>query len=124
MFDFLKRLFAEPSQIVMGETNRDLVAGISIARSRHWPSVREKFLNDHPVCEVTGSRQNLEVHHIMPFHLVPALELAESNLITLTRDVHFLFGHLGDWRSYNPSCVRDVIEWRKKIKLRPRWDGK
>lgn len=119
MIDFIKKLFAAPPPQIYGEAQRDLIAGISMPRSRHWAEVRDKFLQDHPRCEVTGSRIDLEVHHIVPFHLVPALELRESNLIVLTREIHFFVGHLCNWKSYNPTCVDDVLAWRKKIEKRP-----
>jgi 5-methylcytosine-specific restriction enzyme A len=90
------------------------------ARSSQWPRVREAHLAKHPKCEVTGSTVNVEVHHKVPFHDKPELELDPDNLITLRRDVHLLIGHLGNWASYNPSIVEDASEWRTKIEQRPK----
>lgn len=55
-------------------------------RSPHWSTVRKAHLEKHPACEVCGATAKLEVHHKLPFHLHPALELEGSNLITLCED--------------------------------------
>jgi hypothetical protein len=51
------------------------------------------------------------------------LELEPNNLVTLCEgdgvNCHFLFGHLGDWRSWNFQIVDDVDLWRKKLEQRP-----
>ena len=89
------------------------------ARSGHWPKVRAAHLAAHPACEITGATENVEVHHVRPFHDHPELELDPSNLITLRRDLHFIFGHLCDWKSHNPDVREDAAVWREKIKNRP-----
>lgn len=62
-------------------------------RSSQWPSVRAKYLRSHPTCEACNAKDDLNVHHIKPYHLYPELELVTSNLITLCRTHHFLVGH-------------------------------
>lgn len=89
-----------------------------VPRSSRWPAVRAAFLRRHPRCEVCGTRDGLEVHHVRPYHLFPELELEESNLMTLCRGHHLLFGHLMNWRAWNP-VVRTDCEWmRRKIEGR------
>jgi 5-methylcytosine-specific restriction protein A len=94
-------------------------------RSPHWPTLRNKWLQGHPVCAVCGGRKVLEVHHIKPVHLNPELELDESNLVTLCEDknngvnCHLLFGHLGSFLSFNPDVLQDVAQWRDKLLHRP-----
>ena len=101
----------------------ELVYG-GVPRSSKWPKVRAAFIKAHPVCAVCGCKTNLSVHHIQPYHLVPSLELEENNLITLgeqcaTGNHHLLFGHLGNWLSYN-ICVRsDASIFATKIQERP-----
>jgi len=89
------------------------------ARSSKWPTVRKHFLEKHPYCEVCGSKNNLNVHHMKPFHLEPELELDESNLITLCEgksvNCHFLFGHFCNWKNFNPDVVKDSAEWSLKL---------
>jgi len=84
------------------------------SRSSEWPSVRHEYLKKQSVCEACGSIKNLQVHHVMPFHLHPELELDASNLITLCmseNDCHLLIGHGDDWKCYNPSVRSDAQEF-------------
>lgn len=92
------------------------------ARSSKWSKVRAEHLKREPACRVCGRRDDLEVHHILPVHLRPDLELAESNLLTLCEapvNHHFEWGHLGRWASYNNSVLDDVDVWFAKRKGRP-----
>lgn len=67
----------------------------------------------------------IEVHHIRPFHLHPDLELDPANLVTLCEadkggaNCHLLFGHLGNFKSFNVEVVSDASHWSEKIKHRP-----
>src|SRR5262249_5614140 len=92
-------------------------------RSSKWPKVRNAHLKKQPICQVCGGREHLQVHHRKPYHLHPSLELVDSNLITLcenpSSNCHFLFGHLRNWKAFNPNVSRDAAKWRKKIKNRP-----
>lgn len=89
-------------------------------RSSHWPHVRGVWIHIHNTCAVCGCKDDLDVHHIKPFHLFPALELEPTNFITLCRAHHLLFGHLMSWPSYNPHVVEDVAAWVEKISARPK----
>lgn len=77
-------------------------------RSPKWKAVRRAHLEKEGWCRFCGSRSDLEVHHIEPYHLVPWKELDPQNLITLCESLnyncHLQVGHFGDWRGYN----RDV----------------
>ena len=88
-------------------------------RSSQWRRVRNDFVDANPFCELCGTRKELEVHHIQPVHLFPKFELEWWNLITLCRDHHFEWGHLGDWRSYNITVKDDVAWMREKRNNRP-----
>jgi 5-methylcytosine-specific restriction protein A len=98
---------------------------LGAARSGHWPTVRKQHLALHPVCEVCGGAVKLEVHHIRPFHLHPDLELDPANLVTLCEankggaNCHLLFGHLGNFKSFNVEVTTDAPHWSEKIKHRP-----
>lgn len=55
-----------------------------------------------------GGRDRLEVHHIRPFHLYPALELDPANFVTLCealRECHLQVGHLGNWFDWNRALL-------------------
>lgn len=99
---------------------RELSKTYGSERSPRWRKVRQEFLEMNPCCAVCG-RKDLQsnVHHKIPFHIRPDLELEEENLITLCRDHHFLFGHLMQWKSYNKDIIEDATAWNKKIKSRP-----
>jgi hypothetical protein len=90
-------------------------------RSGQWPRVRKEYLKEHPECEATGSREKLEVHHVVPYSVDPSLELEFSNLITLTRKngIHLIVGHLGSFQSYNDKVREDAKTLLEKILHRP-----
>ena len=89
-------------------------------RSSKWPAVRKQHLLVSPTCQACGARTYLEVHHVRPFHLYPELELDQENLITLCASpCHLIWGHLGDFKAYNPVVREDVRLYLKKRQLRP-----
>lgn len=105
------------------DTERGVVG--SSQRSSKWPTVRARFIatrgNDR--CAVCGSVDDLNVHHVVPFHDDPSLELEPTNLITLCREHHFHVGHDPDcdgperanWSKSNPNVRRDAERLRKKL---------
>jgi len=98
---------------------------LGTARSGKWPTVRKNYLALHPVCEVCGGKEKLEVHHKKVFHLNPQLELDPNNLITLCEsgangiNCHLAVGHLGNFKSFNPSVEADAKIIRARIQNRP-----
>ncbi|MDE2470911.1 MAG: HNH endonuclease [Bradyrhizobium sp.] len=99
---------------------------MSAKRSGEWPKVRAEHLKANPTCAVCGSETGLEVHHIRPFHLHPNLELEPTNLVTLCEskrvgglNCHLIFGHLGNFRSFNVDVLADSDHWQQKINNRP-----
>jgi 5-methylcytosine-specific restriction enzyme A len=90
------------------------------SRSPGWKRVRQTHIATHNYCAACGSKKDLEVHHIVPVHLDASLELDTSNLITLcSKSCHLLFGHLMDYRSWNPNVVQDCSTMFQKISVRP-----
>ena len=93
-------------------------------RSYKWPSARAKHLVLNPICEVCGGRDSVEVHHIQPFHIHPDLELYPENLMTLCEskkkgvNCHLFFGHLGNFKTINPTAPEDAANWKIKL-LKP-----
>lgn len=80
-------------------------------RSPHWPAVEKAHLRIEPVCQACGTSNDLNVHHIKPYHLYPQFELDSNNLITLCMSenkCHILLGHGNDFKEYNPNVVEDV----------------
>ena len=111
IIQWFRNLFVVPSQ-------RNIAAG----RSPHWPTVRKHFLESHGQCAFCGRKDKMEVHHMKPFHLDKSLELDPNNLITLCENggdgCHFTFGHLFDWKAYNPEVQAMSVHWQDRIKNR------
>ena len=61
------------------------------------------------------------MHHLVPFHEAPELELEPDNLITLCEakkyglNCHQLMGHLGNYRRINRRCRDDARKWSSKL---------
>lgn len=89
-------------------------------RSYNWTKVRKEHLKRNPECAACGRKDDLEVHHIVPYHVAPNRELDPDNLITLCgKHCHFVFGHLMDWKSWNKDVCRDVVKYRHQVHNRP-----
>lgn len=72
-------------------------------RSSEWPKTEKAVkTRDGNRCQFTGLTTNLEVHHMEPFHINPARENDMDNCITLTKWAHFILGHMGNWKLFNP----------------------
>jgi 5-methylcytosine-specific restriction protein A len=103
----------------------DFLAGRPLAaRAGGWSRERGLWLRDHGLCAVCGFDENLNVHHIIPYHVRKDLELDRGNFITLgercpTGNHHLLYGHLGDWKSWNANVVAMAAEMYKLIHSRP-----
>lgn len=91
----------------------------SLTPSELYQSTKAKkeYVSTHPECAMCGSRNYLEVHHIVPVHINPALASDQDNLITLcdgpkssNSACHRYFGHFGDFRnSHNPYIREQCI---------------
>lgn len=89
-------------------------------RSGSWPKIRKQHIEKYPYCAACGRSSKLEVHHIEPVHLKPEKELDPDNLITLCDSpCHIVFGHLMNYKSWNPDVVNDCSKYLDKIKNRP-----
>ena len=82
----------------------------SRARSSKWDQVRDNFILKNDRCAACGGSENLQVHHIIPYHIEASKELDTQNLITLCMgqyNCHLHVGHGGSFKYYNPDVVRD-----------------
>ena len=59
------------------------------SRSPKWSSVRKEHLLNEPNCRACNRKKDLEVHHIVPYHINPEDELNPSNLMQLLIFLHF-----------------------------------
>ena len=86
-------------------------------RSHHWPTVRKHWIKLNSECAACGSKTKLQVHHIVPFHINPMLELDFSNLITLCEaklECHLEIGHHDNFKNENPNVLIEAAIARKK----------
>lgn len=117
------KIFKHVKDVLQGKTS------VAKPRSDKWPKVRKEHLAKWPLCAVCNGQEKLEVHHKMPFHLHPAMELDPTNLITLCEskhdgiNCHLLFGHLGSFKSFNSGIVQDASIWNQKISKRPKGES-
>lgn len=100
-----------------GHTEYHKLGGVE--RSPLWPKVRKQFLIDNDECAVCCTKENLEVHHVIPFHKRPEKELDPKNLLPMCEVHHLWFGHLGSWRSYNIRVREDSNLFKYAIQRRP-----
>jgi hypothetical protein len=82
-------------------------------RRQDWRRLKTRHLQKETCCQACGRQSNLDVHHIVPVHIAPALELSEHNLITLCASpCHLVFGHLMSYHCYNKDVRRMVTAYR------------
>ena len=116
MFNLLRKLFGIDNQLKT--LTQQEVEILSAPRSPLWKKIREEHLKKQPNCMVCGNKNNLNVHHIIPFHVDSSKELEPENLITLcegeTFNCHLFFGHLRHWINHNPDVIKDADAWRNK----------
>jgi hypothetical protein len=86
-------------------------------RSSKWPTVRKKFIAALRArgegCAGCGAKVGLQVHHVIPFHTDPAMELRPDNLIALCEyigglECHNFLGHPRGFSWVNPNVREDA----------------
>lgn len=85
-------------------------------RSSKWNTLRNNFLKQNTNCIACNTKNNLQVHHIIPVSIDSSKELVYNNLCTLCETCHLVFGHLHNWKNYNPEVIRDCQEHLKRVK--------
>lgn len=111
--DYWRKLFGEMGGIEESCIPPHPVYGRE--RSPRWDAARKAWLKEHPECEVSGATKELEVHHVVPFHERPELELDPGNFMTLARPYHFLVGHFCNWSKVNLDARKEAARWRAMI---------
>ncbi len=90
-------------------------------RSPKWPAARHHHLIEEPECQWCGTKEDLEVHHEIPYHLDKSKELDDDNMITLCMKkgvkCHYKKGHKGvSWLVYEPN-IRQMCNEHKRHRL-------
>ena len=97
-----------------------LLNHVECARSPHWECCGTRFREYQTIrnlhkCSVHGcANTHLEVHHLVPVHMLyrlgeVALELQFRNLMLLCREHHFALGHANDWSAVNTYLERGTL---------------
>jgi hypothetical protein len=63
----------------------------------------------------------LKANTVLPYHVDPNRELLEDNLMTLCEgpgNCHYVWGHLLNWKAYNPTVVDDTKAFLEKVNKR------
>jgi hypothetical protein len=85
-------------------------------RSSRWRKIRAEHLLKEPVCVACGRSGDLEVHHIIPVSVAPALEEDPQNLITLCAyPCHITFGHFMNYHCYNKHVRKLAADYHKAM---------
>jgi len=76
------------------------------------------YRKKHPKCEITGIKpsfwgRNSDVHHEFPVQYFPELAADPKYYHTFVRDIHFVFGHLKNWRDYNMNLAETIKKARE-----------
>ena len=86
-------------------------------RSGAWARVRREHLQREPCCIACGRCDDLEVHHVAPYHETPERELDPTNLVTLCAEpCHLVHGHLMSWKRINPDVREDAARYLAKLR--------
>jgi len=86
-----------------------------VTRSSKWPAARDEFLKVNTKCAACGGTLHLQVHHKMPFHTNPSMELDPANFIVLCmgpNECHVHVGHGDSFHYYNPNVDPDSLEFK------------
>lgn len=87
---------------------------VEARRPQAWRRAARDYKRRHPFCAVCQTRKDLEIHDVLPYHLVEdpegkSYEWWLTNFITLCHHDHHRLAHCGDptWLSYNPR-IREL----------------
>ena len=105
------KFFLDRSKATLGAIFGDPIFG-GIPRSSKWPKIRNDFIRQYPNCEACGVKAET-VHHIIPYHKNPLLELDTSNLISLCDECHLVLAHLKSFQRFD-SDIKEVTRLFKK----------
>lgn len=89
------------------------LGNVLYGRAGAWARVRREHLEREPECAACGGKEDLQVHHIVPYSVDARLELDPENLITLcAHPCHLVHGHFMSWQRFNPHVRQHCRSYR------------
>lgn len=82
---------------------------VELRKTEAYKKFASVLVSNQKICEICGSNNNLQVHHILPVSIYPEKLLEESNCMILCSGAnkfsgcHKQYGHLGNFNIYNPT---------------------
>lgn len=78
----------------------------------------QEYRKRNPACEITGSLNKVQIHHIIPVWADPTLAADPNNFIALSASahIHIIFGHNGNFGKYYVKNVKDLAQRIRYIK--------
>lgn len=72
----------------------------------------KKYREEHPTCEITGSKNKIQIHHIVPVWADPSLAADPNNFIALSASahIHIIFGHAGNFGKRYVKNVKEIAD--------------
>jgi len=106
----ISKLFGKRAEIKAECANTEDQGIFNILHNDYeWRKTRNEHIEKYPLCAICGELKDLEVHHIVPWHLSVDGRYDKNNLITLCRYHHFRFGHWRDWKGSNPDILKMAL---------------
>ena len=100
---------------------------IKTKRSSKWSALEKSFKKQFPTCACCRTNKKVQIHHIVPFHVSPELELEPTNLISLCmskRMCHLQIAHCGSFRKWTENIrqyasilSKDISKYNEIVKL-------
>lgn len=87
-------------------------------QTREAQKAMDQYRKLHPVCEITGSDKDVQVHHIVPVWADPSLAADPNNFISLSASahIHCIFGHNGDFGERYVSNIKEIASKIREIR--------
>jgi len=110
MFEYIRFVFRNPSYVTESARAQSFVRK-AMEEFREQP--------ENKTCAWCGRDKKLEVHHIIPVSLEPAIAASKQNMIMLCRKpaCHQIIGHDGDFGRRYVSNVKELCENNKTVSI-------
>jgi hypothetical protein len=85
-------------------------AALNPDAARKAKDAMDVYRKAHPVCELSGSKKNVQIHHIIPVWQAPELAAEQSNFIALSASahIHLIWGHNGNFGKYYVANIKEL----------------